>query len=287
MNPEDLFEGSTIKVSVECDCCHKIIQRSYCDYIKCHDNELGDTCVKCSKLKRKQSNMKKYGVEWFTQTDTFQDKRKYTMLEKYGAAHSLQSEVIKEKFKNTCRKNNGVDYPMLSKKIKDKRKQTYLDRYGVDCPLKSEVVRKKIENTCLEKYGVSTTALVPEIRQKQRESLYQNGAIASSNPERKTVQIIAELFGEENCYPQFPTKFYNLDCLLTIGDTKIDIEYDGLWCHKESFDNKRDSYHMNHGYKILRIKGNSKIPTKGQIISAIDYLLQDSNNYTEIVLEHI
>ena len=77
--------------------------------------------------------------------------------------------------------------------------------------------------------------------------------------------------------------------MVNINDCKIDIEYDGQYWH--TLDNQiykdriRDNYLIEQGYKILRVKGNRKIPTKEQLQEGIDYLVKDNHTYAEIILD--
>lgn len=285
-NVNDLSSGSRKCLDIICDCCGKEFKRAYNEYVKFHDDKFGDTCCHCSKYKRKRTNVEKYGVEWYTQSNTFNQKREETMINRYSTVHALQCKEIMDKFKNTCIKNNGVEFPMLSEDVKLKRRETCIERYGDISPLNNFDVRKKIEKTCIDKYGIYTTALVSDIRAKQRESLYHNGSIMTSKPERESIKLLKDIYGDENCIEQYPTHYYNLDCLLTVNNVKIDFEYDGMWCHKEDFDERRDKYHKNHGYKILRVKGNTAIPTKEQIMESVDMLVYTDADYVEINLEN-
>lgn len=271
-----LSKGSKVMVKVRCDNCGAEFTKMFYDHLR-H----GDNCCECSKLQRVKTNLDKYGVENFVQSKEFVEKRNATMLNKYGTIHALQVDKCKEKFKETCIQNNGTEYPMQSNKVKEKCKESCLERFGVEYSLQSEEVKKKSLDTCIERYGYANTALVPEIRAKQRQSLYKNGDIATSEPERQTVALLKEIYGDNSCFPQYPTEFYNMDCLLVVNDVKIDVEYDGQWIHSTRVgkDKGRDKYHIKHGYKVLRIKGNSKIPTKQQLIDAVNYLLTNKVDY--------
>lgn len=112
------------------------------------------------------------------------------MLEKYGTIHALQVDECKEKFKETCLKNNGTEYPMQSHSVQEKSKKTCLDKFGVEYNFQSDDTKQKTYNTCMEKYGYANTALVPSIREKQRQSLYVNGEIATSKPEERRLNCL-------------------------------------------------------------------------------------------------
>lgn len=89
----------------------------------------------------------------------------------------------------------------------------------------------------------------------------------------------------DNCELNYPCGSCSLDCAIIVKDVKIDIEYDGNYWHKdECRDRKRDEFVKSQGYKILRIKGKNEVPTKEQLINAIDCLVKGNHSYTEIIL---
>lgn len=71
--------------------------------------------------KTKQTNIEKYGFEWFTQSDEFKNKAKNTKLEKYGDSNFSNLE----KNKRTCLQRYGVEYvtqvPEIVDKIQNKK----------------------------------------------------------------------------------------------------------------------------------------------------------------------
>lgn len=258
---EELSNQSNRKVAVTCDYCGKV------HYItNAKHNKFGDTCVDCSPLKVKETNMKLYGVD-----------------------NAFKREDVKDKIKKTCLEKYGVDNPKKSEEIKEKGIQTCLEKYGVENPGQSQEIKEKIKKTFIDKYGVPSCLLVPEVRQKCRNTVYQNGTAKISKGENATVELLKELYGEENCIPQYPTTYYNFDCLVINNGVKIDVEYDGIYSHKAraSFDKERDDFHISKGYKVLRIKADKSVPTKEQLSEAIKFLTENSDNYYEIILEKI
>ena len=286
VNVEDLYPNSYKDVVVICDCCGKEIKRPYCQYLKSHDSILGDTCKECSKIKWKRTNLEKYRTEWFVQTDRFRDKRKEAMIDKYGTVHALQVDKFKNKFIETMNERYGVDYALQSEQLQQKNIKTCLEKYNVPYTFQSEQMRKASEQTCLEKYGYKNTALVPEIRAKQKQSMYKNGTVPTSKSERKLCKLLLQMFGKQNCYPGYPLDRINMDCMLNINDCKIDVEYDGQYWHKDKqdYDDRRDAFVKSQGYKILRIKGNYQIPTQEQLNNSIQRLVK-GDEYAEIILD--
>ena len=102
--------------------------------------------------KRKQTCLKRYGVDNPSKTAEVKQKIKENTLKKYGVTnYSLTQE-----FKTRAKEYHNTVSEEVKKETKEKRKQTCLNRYGVASPLESKVVQEKITNTMLEKYGVTS-----------------------------------------------------------------------------------------------------------------------------------
>ena len=80
--------------------------------------------------------------------------KKQTCLKRYGVDSAAKSEKIKEKTKQACLIKYGVDSTNKLISVKEKKKQTCLKHYGVEWPFMSDVVREKSKQTCIKKYGV-------------------------------------------------------------------------------------------------------------------------------------
>lgn len=163
--------------------------------------------------------------------------------------------------------------------LREKSKQVMTERYGAPYALQSKQGQEKFKKSMLEKYGVDNPSKDSLLYYKARVTAYNNGTVPMSRPEKEIVEILCELYGEENCIPGFPVDKINLDCLLTIGDTKIDVEYDGKYWHQntQDYDRKRNHWLISQGYKVLRILANSRdtLPTKERIKEEVDYLLDN------------
>ena len=191
---KDLIKGSTIIVEVECDICgsNRLLQyQSYFNNIKRGGFY---SCIKCKSVKTKKTNLEKYGVEFFSNSE----KAKKTNLEKYGVENVSQSKIIKkkkketnlknwgtenvfqseeikkiskktkkekygdenytnrEKSKKTCFKNNGVEWPTQSDKVLQKRNLNNKEKYGFEHYTQTEEYLNKLAVTCLQKYGKKT-----------------------------------------------------------------------------------------------------------------------------------
>ena len=125
-----------------------------------------------------------------------------------------------------------------------------------------------------------------EILQKARTKMYQNKSIPSSSIEKSMVKMLQNIYGEECCYPEYLVSPLTFDCLLVVHDILIDVEYDGWYWHKntQERDKKRNYKVLSLGYKILRIKSKTSLPTEEQIIQAVDDLV-NGKHLIEITLD--
>lgn len=271
LDVKDLTKGCDKRVDVRCDICGKVKNIAWNKYLKQHDEEFGDLCIKCCNVKKERTTMEHYGVK-----------------------NSFQSEEIKSKIKDYWIENYNVENPMHIDDIKEKQRQTTFNHYNVYYCTQNKDVLAKQKETCKRLYGFENVMDNEEIKLKavmnQRKSYYKNGkTYSASKVELKMCNILQEMFGEDSCSIGYYVYIYTLDCLLNINDCKIDIEYDGQYWHNlnnaQESDKKRDDYLIQHGYKVLRVKGNRKVPTKEQLQNAIDYLVKGNHSYTEIILD--
>jgi len=126
--------------------------------------------VKTIKEKKKQASLKKYGTEYTFQAKEVKQKSRQTMLEKYGFEYPLQNKEIRKQFRQTCLERYGSEYPLQNKEIQEKFEQTCLERYGVRHAMKDENVKKKKQDTCLEKYGNICSLHGPEQKEKTKQT---------------------------------------------------------------------------------------------------------------------
>lgn len=150
----NLPKGSHVKITAICDICGNEKETMYKSYIKMTQDDGLYYCVKCRKIKTKNSNLEKYGVENVMQLENVKNKMYETNLEKYGHMCSAQSEEIKEKSKNTCFEKYGVDNYLKTDEMREKVKNTCLEKYGVENPMQCKEIRNKQIKTMLSKYGV-------------------------------------------------------------------------------------------------------------------------------------
>lgn len=318
---QDLTNGSHAMVDVSCDYCGKIVQKRYMTYLKQHHDKFGDCCKECQSIKNqlcclekygvdngsktkeailkiKQTSLERYGVENPSQSQQAREKISQaskanypfvkekivkTNLEKYGVECVLLNDVVRSKIRCTMLERYGVVHPKQNEHIKEKEKIHNREKYGVDYYSQTQECKNRIKETNLERYGYEHTLQVPSIREKGMKTLSANHSCPTSKQQIVLCDILKELYGA--CRLNHPCGNCFLDCVIEINGNKIDIEYDGAYWHQdEQRDRKRDEFVKSQGYKVLRIVGGHKVPTKEQIVEAIDYLVKGNHSFNKINL---
>lgn len=144
--------------------------------------------------KRKNTNLKKYGVENISQLEYVKEKKRGAYLEAYGVSNPMLSPHIIKNRETSFHSAHGMSNPSSLPSVKEKKRQKYLSLYGVDNPAKSpEILNKKTE-TMISKYGVAHPLQSPEIleRTKQTNSSRYGADNPSKNEHVKNKQIIAK-----------------------------------------------------------------------------------------------
>jgi hypothetical protein len=167
VKPEQLQNNSNSRIDVKCEICGIERNIKYQAYYKninsCEDYPIY-TCDKCSHVKIKSYNRKKWGVDYFSQTSDYTDKFKKTMKEKWGVEYAQQSDIIREKTKKTNLEKFGVENPFFDN---DMIRSKFKEKWGVDHPSKLKEINDKIKST-KEKNNTSLSS--PEVRKKIKET---------------------------------------------------------------------------------------------------------------------
>ena len=264
---EHLLKGSNVIIRVACDCCgEEIYNVKYNTYNRVVEDTGNYVCENCATVKRKNTILKKYGVENVCYLEEVKQKKIITNLERYGVENPNQSNKIKEKIKKTNLERYGVENLIHNMEIKEKIIKTNLAKYGCESPFGSKLIQEKSKQSMLERYGVENAIDIPKTREKMVKTLYLNQSQKASIQQR----YLCSLFnGELN----FPIMYYNADiCCL---DTKIVIEYDGGG-HMLNVTNGRETLEEYNRKQIIRDKTIKKEGYKQiRIISSKDYLPSD------------
>ena len=169
-----LMKGSNKKINVKCDLCgvdRYINFQSYNDNLNSCPEYPIYTCDKCSHIKIKEFNKRKYGVEYYSQTKEYSKRFKDTMIERYGVEYALQNIELKEKQKNNNLEKYGVENVFQSDKIKDKIKKNNMEKYGVEFTQSLTDVRDRIKNTMMDRYGVESSFQSGILREKSKNTM--------------------------------------------------------------------------------------------------------------------
>lgn len=182
----------------------------------------------------KETSLKKYGVEYYTQTEEYLERSAKTNLKKYGNKCILRSEHGKNKTKETSQFKYGVDNSAKSEIVKNKIKQIKLEKYGNenyngDPKKRSETMLKKYSDenellkflnkqkqTNLERYGVENPSTLEEIKIKNQEATKKTllERYGVDNP-GKLPEVI------ENNREKFRSKYPNLKFLSYDKETSL------------------------------------------------------------------
>lgn len=187
----DLSVKSGASVEYQCDYCGKILNVSYCDYMRHYQDgnkNDKDACKECCNVKVKEKLFDKYGVntpfaleeirnkrdeavkEKYGVDNVFQlkevkQKSKETNIEKYGAEWYTQTDEYKERYTDTCMTKYGVDNVSKSPEIIEKIKQVQIDKYGMMYS-KTEEFKERYKDTCISKYGVENLFQADFVKEK-------------------------------------------------------------------------------------------------------------------------
>lgn len=284
---EDIAPNSKTELRYECDNCHDVFITNVCDWNHRKHLDKGTYCKRCAtKVLLPQCIEEKYGVSCSSNIPFVIEKKKQTNLERYGNEWAIASNSVREKITDIIEQKYGVSNPMQNEAIKAKAAATNIEKYGGVSCMCDELVKEKSRQTNMKKYGVPVSSQCEEVRAKARQTMYKNGTTPTSKAQDAMCDILVDMFGKDNCYPNYPEGELSLDCLVKMGDILIDFEYDGIFWHKNrgNKDRARNAVLMNLGYRIIRIKANNSdtLPTKQQIQDAVDYLIKGNHHLTFI-----
>ena len=221
------------------------------------------------KNKTKATNYEKYGCEYPSQNDNVKNTIKQTNLIKYGVEYSLQNEDVRNKIKSTNLERYGFEIPVQNEDIKNKMKTTNLVKYGVNCPFQNEDVKNTIKETNLTKYGVENVFQNEDIKNKSKQTnLTKYGVEYPSQNEdvknkMKTTNL--ERYGVENAAQ-------NEDIKLKIKATNL-IKYGCDHANQCAYIFDDKPYSNTNTNKIYTFKSGNIIKIQGYENFALDILI--------------
>ena len=203
---EDVTDGCRVKEKIQCDCCGKILIRNHDAIIDTRKSFGVDLCPDCSKQKRKEkvkeTNLKKYGVEYPMQSKEIKEKAKKTTLEHYGVEYSFQKQEVQLKAKQSIKEKYGVNNIREIEEINKKIEETNLKKYGVKNVFASNEIKEKIKETNKNNLGVENPSQFDEIKEKKKQTLMNNWGVRyplqNSEILNKVKQTTFKRWGVEN-----------------------------------------------------------------------------------------
>ena len=216
--------------------------------------------------KKKQTCLKKYGVDNYNKTDECKNKIKATCLEKYGVDSTNKLDSKKEKIKNINLERYGVENPGLSKIFREKAKQTCLEKYGVEYVFQANTVKEKIKETNIKKYGVESFLQTESCRNamvtKNLETFgveypMQNHDIRVANQQKY-------FYNNINFDSSWELAYY-----IWLTDNNIEFEYQPNILFEYYINDKRHIYHPDFkvNNELIEIKGNQFFDNDNNLIN--------------------
>jgi hypothetical protein len=156
--------------------------------------------------KIKQTNLEKYGVENVSYNLETIEKRKQTNLEHCGATSVFKTGTFKENLKKHNLERYGTEYANQSEEVRNKMKQTCRERYGVDYSFQADITKEHIKQTNLERYGVECATQNKKIKDKAKKTCLEKYgfeyATQSDKVKEKTKNTLAKRVEENPNYWQ-------------------------------------------------------------------------------------
>ena len=190
--------------------------------------------------KRKETNLKKYGVEFIPQLKSIQLKIKETKLLRYNDENYNNIE----KYKSTCLEKYGVDNIFKdlvfrksyeTNRIESIRNNSSQSNNWVKYTERDNNVEKR-KKTSIEKYGVEHYQNSIEFKQESKkitEKIWntkkKNGTTNTSKIESKIYNLLVNEFGVVK--REYKSEKYPFNCDFYIPSIDMYIEYQGFFTH--------------------------------------------------------
>lgn len=153
----------------------------------------------CSKQRRIQTSIEKYGVANAGGIESSLEKQRRTNLERYGCIDPGNRPEAMEKRKHTLQTRYGVDSTWDIPEVPDKLKTTNLYKFGTEWAMQSDEVKQRSIRGCMNKYGVSNPMQSDKVQAKAKVTnklKYGNEwAIASPQVRAKSQKTMMKRYG--------------------------------------------------------------------------------------------
>lgn len=246
-DPSTLKAGSNKKIIIQCSDCLQPFHRT-----RAHVRDTEDyQCRVCSskrqvltlaasetvKKNRKDTLLKKFGVDNLANIPGVTEKRKQTCLERYGKEHFYQTEQWRKDTQCKNLEKYGVPWFFQTDEHKKKAIETNLVRYNTPYPMVSEGIKIRQQQTCLDRYGVKNVSYLPQTVTKilsTKLTKYGTTSPTGIGQEEEHIKDWLQSLGiiTVKSHTVLPGKELDLYC----AEAAIAIEYNGLYWHCEKFD---------------------------------------------------
>ena len=264
------------------------------------------------------NNLKKWGVESFTQTEEFKRKAKQTWKRKYGVDNPSKSKVIRSKKINTTMENYGVNWPQQSDIVRKKSIETNMERYGVENSMQRKDIQSKVSNSRLsvefDRFFTNPLffdRLTPLFGRNDYSGVDIQYPFLCKRCNSKFEDVLrgGKIPRCYNCYPNTNTSVAETDLGdyieslgieiirndksilngreldIYIPTLKIGIEYNGIYFHSELNGGKNKDYHLNKtnqcqklGIRLIHIFEDDWLNKTDIIKSKLRHILNKANH---------
>lgn len=193
--PIHLPYACKLYITVKCDVCNKEKEITCFSYNRNIEKYGYYACsTKCSKEKKNQTSLDKYGVKYATQTDEVKKQTKETKLLKYGDSNYINIE--KQQITNL--EKFGEKTYMNTDSFKLKSQETMISKYGVKYALQNNDIKDKWKNTNKNKFGSDYFMTTPLFKEKSEYTKFNKYGNINYNNRDKYIDTCVEIFGVEN-----------------------------------------------------------------------------------------
>lgn len=198
--------------------------------------------------KRKNTNIKKFGVENAGQASHIKQKIKETCVLRYGVESTLSRPDVRKKSREALEQN--------LEEIILRTKRTNLAKYGHECSLHGQDGRQKTLQTLETKYGVDHNSKIPDVKEKKRQQLHSYRK--TSKFEDEILDCIEALGFSGEIKRNVRDIITPLEIDIFIPSLNLGIECSGCYWHSDPW--KPQDYHVNKvnmaeqvGIKLINI----------------------------------
>jgi hypothetical protein len=232
---------------------------------------------------RKESYLKKYGVEEMLSSPEVQKQIADTVLEKYGVSNVAKVTSVRSKIESTSINRYGSPSSLSNVEVRNKIKNTIKDKYGVSHIQQHAGIRNKRNNTMLARYGVVNPCENKDILEKSLRNRYST---KSSNLlySTKSQQFFNKIYNllptaiQSECYYADKNKeyFFNTGKSFFFVDFVIPkiryaLEYNGDYFHANP--SRYDKDYFNKKIKMTAHEIWDRDISRYQTISNMGYKL--------------